>query len=160
MSILLDPEKGVNPFLTYCTRCGGDGPDLILVGRKQYKDVCDNCGGVYLGGRDRKVGDRPYQGGQCQFCKEYTSFTRSKIEEGEKLPGGLCKNCEDEIEEHKKVVAAGGIYFKCSECNAQGVIKANEFTAIVRAQHGLENGEPCGIEFNHTDTPKCPNAEG
>ena len=40
----LDKEKGVNPVLTFCPRCGGDAPELILMGNKGYYQDCPNCG--------------------------------------------------------------------------------------------------------------------
>jgi hypothetical protein len=144
-SITLHPEKGVNPFLTFCPRCGGEGRDLILVGRRDYVDECQGCGMKHFGGADKKT---------CQGCGRH-QFNRRKIADGEKLPGGLCLECETEVAEHKAVVAAGGVYFQCADCGVQGVIKANEFTADVRKHHGLTDGEPCGVEFTADDCPKC-----
>lgn len=150
MSIRLHKDKGVNPYLTYCPRCGGDGPDLLLIGAHDRVYKCQGCGMTHFGGRPK--------GGLCQECGGSVAFER-KLEDREKLPGNLCAACEKEIEEHKKVVEAGGIYFKCADCKIEGVIKQNEFTERVRKQIGIEVPKPCGVEFTKADCPKCSSDE-
>lgn len=142
-SILLHRTKGVNPYLTYCPRCGGDGPDLILVGTREFVAQCTGCELTVFGG------------GKCPKCNRTTTFVR-KLEERERLPGSLCAACLAEVMLHKEIVAAGGVYWKCVDCRAEGVIKAEApFAAQVRAAHGIEAPAPCGMEFTKADCPKC-----
>lgn len=142
--ILLHPTKGVNPYLTYCPRCGGDGRDLILVGRKDSVNECRACKLTVFGG------------GPCPKCGMSTEFVR-KMEDREKLPGGLCEACEKEEAEHEAAVAEGGVYFKCADCGVRGVIKASApFAAKVREAHGIAAPKPCGVEFTKKDgCPQC-----
>lgn len=145
-SITLHKEKGVNPHLTFCQRCGGEAPSIVLIGNKDYIDICNSCGMRHYGGADKRT---------CQGCGTKYSFKREKMKEGERLPGGLCDACEKEVAEHKAIVASGGAYFKCADCGVEGVIKANDFTASVREANGLDDTEPFGVEFNKDDCPKC-----
>lgn len=164
MSLYLHETKGLNPKLTTCPRCGGDGPDLILLGARDYKDICQLCGAVYIGGADPKMKHRG-----CVFkrldaqSKEVkcggTSFSREPIEEHEKLPGGLCYACEEEIKQHREIVAAGGIHWRCVDCKSEGVIKAeSECAKEVRAHMKIEPPDPVGLEFYKDPKrgPACP----
>jgi len=146
MSLRLHKEKGVNARLTYCPRCGGEGPDLVLVGAHDKVYKCLSCGMVHFGGRPK--------GGRCQECAGDVKFER-KLEDHEKLPGGLCEKCEEEAAEHKKIVEEGGVYFKCRDCKIEGVMKPSDFTKMVREQLDVQPPKPCGIEFNKSDCPKC-----
>ena len=56
----LHKEKGLNPRLTFCPRCGGDGPDLMLVGAEDGKYECGRCHLVSYGRQPR---------GHCPKCK-------------------------------------------------------------------------------------------
>jgi hypothetical protein len=141
----LDKEKGVNPFRTYCPRCGGEGRELILVGNRQYTQTCPSCGVVNFGGVDH---------GKCGHCQgEMEEVKKVKIPDGELLPGGLCEKCEKEVKEFKELVAAGGIYWKC-KCGAGGVVKANTQTAVeFRKAVGVEAPEPVGMKVENC--PRC-----
>lgn len=148
-SITLHRELGVNPRLTFCPRCGGDGRDLMLLGNKNYKDVCRSsmCGMVHYGGTKRP--------GCCDECS--CSTDRIELEPNEKLPGGLCKSCEEEIASYEAEFAKGGVAFQCSNCNTSGMIKGDtDFARDVRKHHGAEfTTEPykkCGVRI-----PSCPN---
>jgi hypothetical protein len=146
-SIRLHSKHGVNPKLTYCPRCVGEGRDLILVGADDDKFTCRACSSVSFGSR------------KCLKCSSYDGV-REKIGEHERLPGGLCSACETETEEHAREVAAGGVYFRCSDCGAQGVIRASAaFAGEVRAAHSLPAHAPCGVEFTKTDCPQCSAGE-
>lgn len=42
MTLTLHPEKGLNPRLTFCPRCGNDTDEIILLGAsKAFGDVAD-----------------------------------------------------------------------------------------------------------------------
>lgn len=127
-SIELDPEKGVNPFLTYCPRCHNEGPELMLVGRRQYYDKCIKCKLVALGGKPRN--------GKCPTCEVNNGWTRHKIADGDRLPSSdVCDNCKEQIEQ----VRNGGVFIACEDCDIIGAVKAGvPFAMEVRKAHGLD----------------------
>lgn len=142
----LHKDKGVNAHMTLCSRCGGEGQELIMLGAHDKKVTCNSCGMVHIGmtKRSLKTG--------CKNCHS-GNLTEEIIADNEKLPIGLCEDCEKEIAEHKKVIDSGGLHFKCDECGCLGVIKPSKFTESVR-QSALDNGmiktldAEFGIEFN------------
>jgi hypothetical protein len=173
-SIRLHPEKGLNPKLTYCPRCGGEGRDLMLIGTRENVFQCGYCKITIFG---HTVSE------PCPKCQDRGphTFVR-KIEDHEKLPGGLCLPCEKETTEHDKVVAEGGIHFTCSDCKKGGVIKASApLSKIIREHHQKEGGDklakgwftepihvkgndkvylPCGVQFTKADgCPVCGTEE-
>ena len=80
--ILLHKEKGLNPFLTFCPRCQGEGRDIILVGARDRVITCPSCGINAIGFTHSQ---------RCPSCKEKLTGGKSRIlEDHEKLPGGLC----------------------------------------------------------------------
>lgn len=142
--MLLHKEKGLNPHMTYCPRCYNDGPELVLLGAhdKVYKCTNPDCGLAHIG--------KP-KGGVCQKCKTGVVYER-KIEDHERLPGSLCKSCEDQV----KMVEAGGIFFKCKDCNTIGAIQAEHpYSKEVRAKLNVQPPDPCGIEFDKDSCPVC-----
>jgi len=108
----LHPELGVNPKLTICPRCGGEGDELVLIGNHTGVFKCPACSGEVRGGKPLS---------------------------------GICPLCT--------VVADGGVYWRCRDCKAEGVIKKNEFTEKVRRYYELYNGEPCGVELTKENCP-------
>ena len=144
--ITLSKKHGVNPILTYCPRCGGEGRDLLLVG-KATEYECKNCKGIIIGIRPKI----------CPYCKNSLGFTDLGEFDGsgKRLPGGLCETCEEELKQYKKIVEEGGIYWKCADCESEGVIKKNEFTERVREHAGIEPPNPVGIEFTEEECPIC-----
>jgi hypothetical protein len=143
--ILLHKEKGLNPFMTYCPRCLGEGRDLILVGAHDNVVICPHCGINAIGFRANQ---------RCPSCKEKLAGGKSrKLEDHEKLPGGLCQKCEDEIKITEDEVKRGGVYVKC-KCGMHGVIKADHpLVKDARDHFNLHKGEPCGVEIE--TCPKC-----
>ena len=142
MSLRLHKTKGLNPRLTYCPRCHGEGPEIILVGAHDGVYECTACGMMHIG--------KPKKG-ECAKCGSTVVFSR-KLGENERLPGSLCKGCEEQIQ----VVRDGGIFFKCKDCGAIGAIKKNaELAKKVRERTGVEAPEPCGVEFNKGTCPVC-----
>jgi hypothetical protein len=150
-SIRLHSRLGVNPRLTICRRCGGTGEELILLGDKNYVDTC-SCGLHVYGGIS---GISP-----CPKCKATGGVKRRTLEDNERLPSGsLCRDCEKEAKEFAKIVADGGIYFKCEECKREGVIKPESGCSIsVRKKLNFAAPDPCGIEFQKCEqhTPGHP----
>lgn len=148
----LHPKLGVNPVLTYCPRCGGDAPELVLAGDAWVYE-CSDC-------KQKMVGEHPEN---CPKCKTKMQYVRSyEPEFGERLPASQpCDKCLEEIKLHKQIVAEGGVYWKCADCKAEGVIKPNEFTEKVREKLHMEavpgvEAAPCGVEFTKADgCPAC-----
>ena len=142
-SITLHKTKGVNPYLTFCPRCGGEASELILVGSRDSIFEC--CGITLIGG------------GPCPKCKSSLNakFVR-KLEDHERLPAREpCDKCKAELENFKKEVEAGGVFFFCEDCHCEGVIKASApMAAEVRKTMNIEPPKPCGIKF---DKNTCPN---
>jgi len=155
-SIELHPEKGVNPKMTYCTRCGGETSELILVGRRDYVETCRDCGMACFGGR------QPKKEHDKSGCRSSGGWEKRPIGENERLPStGVCSSCETELNEHVEIVAAGGIYFKCEACPATGVIRPSSGLAKkVREAHEMSDAvdgvfPSCGVAFDSKNCPVC-----
>lgn len=142
----LHPTKGLNPHLTYCPRCGGIGPELILLGLHDYTIECNECDTVNIGGGAKcgQCGARPLLG------------ERREIGEHDRLPGSLCGPCEAESKQYDEIVKAGGVYWKCADCKRSGVIKADaEFARAARSEHNIEAPLPLGVLFTKNNCPSC-----
>ena len=101
---------------------------------------------MHIGGRPRK--------GICQ-CGGEVVFDRD-VEDNERLPGGLCDTCKEEVESFKKVVAEGGVHWNCSDCKRSGVIPSNHPLAeAVREQMNIFPPDPCGVTFTKKECPVC-----
>jgi hypothetical protein len=142
-------ELAENPLgvqLTYCPRCGGEGRELVMTGNRRRVYTCGTCKTENFGALSTD---------KCGKCGGRFLSQSREIKENEKLPGGLCEACEKEVEAHKKVVAEGGIYFRCAKCGVQGVIKNTApICQLVREKQGPDyvgTAYPCGIEFNECD---------
>ena len=93
--IILDPEKGVDPMLSYCFICNKEKNELILAGVKGKrirhsagvsqdargvcfnKEPCDECksimeqGVIFISVKDGESGENPYRtGGWCALTLE------------------------------------------------------------------------------------------
>jgi hypothetical protein len=76
--------------------------------------------------------------------------------------GSFCVDCTKIIDEMKKVVAEGGIYWECKDCKNKGVIKgSSELAKIIRKSTKIDPPAPCGIQFTKEEMcPVCgPNKE-
>lgn len=159
MSITLHPEKGVNPRLTICPRCGGDGPELMLIGNQDGVYKCKYCGKSGIGNPSGYPKEKCPSSGSLNGRHEW-KFQR-RLDDMERIPGSLCDNCIQEIKEHEKLVADGGVYWRCLKCGKSGVILAHsEFAKAVRNAHKLAEPDtegkykPCGAEFD--ESAPCP----
>jgi hypothetical protein len=149
MSITLHPSLGVNPRLVICRRCGSDTNELILLGIKNRVGKCSACGAKVIGGMN--------SGGTCPACNQRASLVDTKeLRDHEKLPVGLCASCEVEMKEHAAIVADGGVYWRCKDCRASGVIKAESAAAkAIREGEKVAAPEPPCIELDNTTCPAC-----
>lgn len=142
-SINLSKEKGLNPRLTYCTRCGGDAGEIVLLGDREYKIKCSNCDCWNFGA---KFSDT------CGKCKQtLRGGSRERIEDDEKLPSSnLCDECVKEIQKYKNIVTEGGVYFRCKQCGSEGVIKGeSEYAKHAREYAKIFPPDPMGIEMEN-----------
>ena len=140
-SIHLDPEHGVNAHLTTCTRCGGEGRDLVLMGDKGWKCQCP-CGMTLYG---MSV---------CPKCGR-RDLPRTRLAEHERIPHGLCEVCVKELNELHTEIERGGVAFHCETCGTEGVIKAGTLVAEdLRKKHGKPAPEAFGVRVSAC--PHCP----
>lgn len=148
-ALSLHPTLGVNPYLSFCPRCGGDGPDIMLIGNRTAVHQCRSCNTMLFGSKSYEPCGKCGASGPHTYLRE--------IEKWDKLPGGLCEKCEKEEKEHLEMVQAGGVYFKCEKCSATGVVKASsELAKHVRSKLNIEPPALCGVTFDSCDqhTPK------
>ena len=129
-SITLDNDLGINCRMTMCARCGGDGEELLLLGNKNFVATCRQCGAEIYG---CSRGHREV----CPKCRG-ASFDIRKLTDYERVPT-LCQKCQDEIANFNKIIAEGGLPFKCDKCGAQGVLKKSKFTDNFK-QTAFDNG--------------------
>ena len=149
----LHETKGRNARAAYCPRCGGDAPAPVEIGAHEQISRCDDCGAMHYG----------YSSGQkkCGGCGEHALQYVRDLDENDKVPGSPCDDCLEEIEVHQRIVAAGGVYFRCHNCGEQGVIDRNEFTTNARKVLGCEPPKLCGVEFTIADPcPRCRDSTG
>lgn len=181
MSLTLDPKKGVNPYLTYCTRCvrvhgrdpdrlapkekrAHDGPELVLMGMLGFVDTCRQCGMRHYGGAKKKQYSQPYSGSkECVSCGNDT-FDRRKLGEYERIPSSEpCEECKKEIEEENKkkqeILEGGGIFLKCEDCGLEAMLRGDhELAKEVRAKMKIDPPHPCGVAVTKKDCPMCRTA--
>lgn len=159
MNIPISTEHGINPALTICPQCGEEGQDIILAGNSnKWKCLnCDRqqityvgqtikmecpCGNHYRNNKDRweKIG----------------KFDGSR----DKAIGGLCQRCEKENAEHKKEVEAGGVYWRCKDCGASGVIKHTaDYSKAVRTAMKIQAPDSAGVEWDRDSCLVCRKKE-
>jgi rubrerythrin len=121
----------------------------MLIGTSEGVYKCSLCGMTHFGYPRRGV---------CQAKGCHANVTKERtLEDNEKLPATqFCDDCKKEVAEHAEVVKGGGIYWKCKDCNSEGVIRAESELAIkVRKQAGIEPPDPVGFEWDKTWCPKC-----
>lgn len=149
----LHPEKGVNPRLMSCTACGKEY-GVVLLGAHDGTCKCQDCGKRTIGSHTK-----------CAACGSRNVKDAGTLDEFSPVAGGLCLECEElakkEHEEQAAVVAAGGIYFRCTDCGARGAIKSTSpICKLVREHTKIAAPTPVGIEFTKVDCPECsPNKE-
>ena len=144
--IVLHPKLGINPRMTICIRCGGEGRELILLGNKNKVITCPNCDANVIGSSTK---------GKCPKCQRRLAGGKSReLEDSERIPAGYCEKCENELKSFDDEVKRGGVHIKC-KCGMTGIVKAGHPLAKHARDHfGFHNGEPCGIE-----TEVCPQCE-
>jgi hypothetical protein len=145
MNITLHPKLGVNPVLTVCPQCGKEANELALVGYKR-KYTCKKCGQQCVG--------KPK--GCCQVCQHH-DFDKTDFSYGDRIAATEpCDTCKELNRTTKEIIKAGGIYFRCTDCKAEGTIKAsNPYAMAVREHAKIFPPNPVGVEFTKDDCPVC-----
>jgi hypothetical protein len=104
-SIRLHPELGVNPrlFTEHCPLCGKADEQVLLLGQRNFKDTCAECGMVHIGGSDRdKYGVRA-----CKRCGGGVS-TREILRDSERFDGkAVCDECRAHMLQGIIIVSLG-----------------------------------------------------
>lgn len=142
-SIPLHPTRALDPHLTYCPRCGGDGTGIVIghifvahvPGHPEQIITC------WSRGKGKQVRE--------ELDRRNIPFDTREAEDGEKLPAAEpCPKCQEEIALHRSIVEAGGVYYRCRVCGCSGVIRGDDPLAKhVREKAGIEAPKPVGIEF-------------
>lgn len=138
--ISLSKDGGLTPHLCICERCMKNETQNLTIGVIHKAE--DQHGNVYYSDRDQR-------GKTLREARDKGIFLSnwSMLDEHEKIPMGLCTECEEELALHAHIVKRGGVYFRCSECMQSGVIQPNEFTIVVKKHHGIKENEPVGVQF-------------
>lgn len=140
MSIPLHKTRGLDPHLMFCPRCGGDTNGLTI-GHTIVGTLDDGRELYYMAGHRRKALE-------ANGLDRYTHMEPRELKEGEKVPASnVCDKCETEIKNHRIIVTAGGVYWRCTECKQEGVIKKSTFADNIREAGGIEAPDPVGCEF-------------
>jgi hypothetical protein len=126
---------------------------IALLGAHDGVHQCRNCKRNHIGGRPKKC--------ECG-AQDYSCFVKTRtLDDYEKLACEVCDECKKEQEMLRAEVAAGGIYWKCSDCRQNGVIKASaELSGMVRKQLKVDAPDPCGVEFSKKDCPAGCSKDG
>ena len=147
-SIILHKTLGINPRLTVCPRCGGEVNEIALLGNQNtlYQYLRSGC----------QLHMRYHLGHRCPSCRGYSERVRELDAHEKVLASDICDKCKKELQEHKAIVEEGGVYWKCSNCHSEGVIKGNsELARAVREHSGIKAPDPVGIEFTEKECPVC-----
>ena len=135
--------------MTYCTRCGGEANELILLGAVETIYTCNGCGANHIGRPERD---------KCGRCGHVGGFTpQRKVEDHERLPAqDICDKCKEEIKSFHEEVERGGVFWKCKDCKKEGVMKATaQYSILVRKAMKIEAPAKCGVEFDKETCPVC-----
>jgi len=104
-SIRLHPALGVNPrlFTEHCPLCGKADEQILLLGLRNFKDTCTECGMVHIGGSDRDK----YGVLACKRCGSGVS-TRATLQDSERFDGAtVCDECRAHMLQGIIIVSLG-----------------------------------------------------
>lgn len=147
--IKLHPKLGVNPHLASCQRCGEETGEILLLGSANSIYECSHCHASVIGG-----------GLRCPKCNTRSLKFVRELDEMEKVPSGLCADCNAEMIAHQKIVEEGWIYFQCDACKAMGVItKDKEIAQRVRREMKIDPPALCGLKVTQEECPLCRKEE-
>ena len=144
--IRLSKAHGLNPAMALCSRCGKETGEIFLIGKcNRYE--CRACGRF-------TIGKHPIA---CMGCHSTDLIlVETDIKAPRFSPGGLCPACKETLEQHNALVRQGGIFWRCQNCDACGVIRPGTPMALmIRHKLGIVAPAPCGVEFDDEDCPVC-----
>lgn len=144
--IPLHKERGLDPHLTFCPRCGGEGA-AVTVGAMRKAQLETGQWAYANVGQTEEMGRKLEKAGAMGSRH---SLLWVELGEREKVPDSdPCPKCQEDLKQQREEVEKGGVYFRCSICGASGVIRAEvPYAEAVRIAYGKTNGEPCGVEFD------------
>ena len=128
-------DGSLEPHICICVNCGNDTGELSIgvLYKADYKNKV-----VYA---DRNSRGRTNK--QVGYNLEWIH-----VKENEKVATGFCEECQDNLDAMADMVRAGGVFFKCEECQQEGAIQARHpLSAEVRKQLGIAAPDPCGIKY-------------
>lgn len=148
-SIPLDKEKGLDPHLTHCPRCGGPGSGLTIGAIRKAKLP----NGQYAYGNVGKLTQAGKSLMDQGAIRSKYDLHWEKLEDNETVPDTEpCAKCQEDMQMQSDEIARGGVFFKCKECGTQGIVVYSDSTKAmcdeIRKQVGVEFGQPCGVELN------------
>ena len=147
-SIQLDKDGDIGAHMSCCSRCGEPNGEIVLLGNKNYTAYCSGCSKDIVGVTKRAR--------KCPNCNSHSLKDHKVIPKYETLPRGICKECTSEIDKYVQIVTDGGIYWKCTDCGNNGVIKAHaEVSKMVRKEMNIAAPGACGIELDKNECPTC-----
>lgn len=149
-SITLHKKLGLNPRMMRCIRCGELTNEIALLGNRNRKYKCKNCGVIVCGGRGSD---------KCPSCGEMWCLEFYKeLEDHEELPS-ICDKCRKLQSDVDAMVRDGGVYFKCKKCGSEGGFKKDHpLSGEVRKQLKVDPPKPCGVELE--ECPQCADKGG
>jgi hypothetical protein len=146
-SIPVHPERGLDPHLSFCPRCGGE-TNAIAIGHIKKAELPN---GQLVYAQKGKQSNIMKQLREQNMIGWNERLDWRDLGENERIPDSeVCEKCKTEIEEWADLVKAGGAYMKCSACGCNGVIKpGTELAEAVRKSTGIEPPDPVGVEFDN-----------
>lgn len=136
----LNIGSGDEPRQTYCRRCECEMNEIIVGDNRRL--VNKTTQQIALVPKDRVEELAEKLGWDILNC------SIEMVPPG-KLPASeYCDSCKAEIAEFESVIEAGGVYWRCLECNKGGVVAKSKFADDVRLMTGIETPEETGVEFS------------
>jgi hypothetical protein len=148
-SIPIDPEKGLDPHLMFCARCGGES-NALTIGAMRKAEVEDGQYVYAMRGKQNITGKNLEDAGAIT---NRHNLRWEKLDDNERVPDPEpCAKCKEELETWATLVAEGGVYCQCSQCSMKGVIRPGTVLAeAVRSHTKIEAPSPIRMEFENCD---------
>ena len=148
-SIPIDPDKGLDPHLMFCARCGGES-NALTIGAMRKAEVEDGKFVYAMRGKTTLTGKDLEKAGAIANRHD---LRWGKLDDYERVPDPEpCAKCHTELKEWAELVAEGGVYCQCSQCTMKGVIKpGTELAEAVRGHTKIAAPKPVGMEFENCD---------
>jgi len=151
--IPIHPERGLDPHLTFCPRCGGETNGLTI-GVIRKAEIPNGQLVYAQRGSEQKMRKRLLEQG---MISDHERLDWRELGENERVPdSSVCEQCKTELTDWADLVKQGGCYFKCNQCGCNGVINpGSEMAAAVRKATGKPPPQPCGVAFETCDSHKA-----